>query len=76
MGAAMAVGMQYAHPRLIRGSKEQITALHKDIFMEGSNTSIKRQTKQNAAILGVYLVVLGQLWGLLWPWVCNMPLLD
>ena len=35
-----------------------------------------RQTKQNAATLGVLLVVLGPPWGPLWPWVCNMPILD
>ena len=31
---------------------------------------------QNAATLGVILVVLGPLLGPLWPWVCNMPILD
>ena len=44
--------------------------------MGGSHASIVRQTKQNAATLGVSMVVLGQPWGPLWPWVCNMPILD
>ena len=35
-----------------------------------------RQAKQNAVTLGVSLVVLGPPWGPLWPWVCNMPILD
>ena len=35
-----------------------------------------RRTKQNAGTLGVSLVVLGPLWGPLWPWVCDMPILD
>ena len=35
-----------------------------------------RRTKQNAAHLGVSLVVLGPLWGPVWSWVCNMPILD
>ena len=72
----MAVDVQYAPPRQRRGRIEQKTVLHKDIFMGGSNVSIKRRTKQNTATLGVYLVVLGLLWKLLWPWVCNMPILD
>ena len=44
--------------------------------MRGSYTSIIRRTKQNAATLGVSLVVLGPPWGPLWPWVCDMPILD
>ena len=44
--------------------------------MGGSYTSIVRQIKQNAATLGVSLAVLGPPWGPLWPWVCNMPILD
>ena len=44
--------------------------------MERLHKSIKRRTKQNAATLGVSLVVLGLLWGSLWLWVCNMPILD
>ena len=35
-----------------------------------------RQTKQNAATLGVSLVVLGPSWGTLWSWVCYMSILD
>ena len=49
------------------------TAIRKDIFMEGSHTSIKRQTKQNVATLGVSLVVLGPSWRPLWPWVWICP---
>ena len=41
--------------------------------MRGSPTSIMRQTKQNAATLGVSLIVLGPPLGPLWPWVCDMP---
>ena len=44
--------------------------------MVGSHTSIVRRTKQNAATLGVILVVLEPLLGPLWPWVCDMPILD
>ena len=44
--------------------------------MGGSHTSIVRRTRQNIATLGVSLVVLWPPWGLLWPWVCNMPILD
>ena len=44
--------------------------------MEGSYTSIIRQTKQNAGTLEVSMVVLGPLWGPLWLWVSNMPILD
>ena len=44
--------------------------------MGGSYTSIVRQTKQNAATLGVSLVVLGPLLGSLWPRVCDIPILD
>ena len=35
-----------------------------------------RRTKQNAGTLGISLVVLGPPWGPLWPWVCDMPILD
>ena len=35
-----------------------------------------RRTKQNAGTLGVSLVVLGLPLGHLWPWVCDMPILD
>ena len=35
-----------------------------------------RRTKQNAGTIGVSLVVLGPPWGPLWPWVCDMPILD
>ena len=41
--------------------------------MEGSHTRIVRETEQNAATLGVSVVVLEPLLG---PWVCNMPNLD
>ena len=44
--------------------------------MVGSYTSIVRQTKQNAATLGVSLVVLGLPWGPLWQWVCYIPIID
>ena len=44
--------------------------------MGGSHTNIVRGTKQNAATLGVSLAVLGPPWGPLWPWVCDMPMLD
>ena len=44
--------------------------------MRGSHTSIVRRTKQNAATLGVPLVVLGPPRGPLWLWMCNMPVLD
>ena len=44
--------------------------------MGGSYTSIMRRTKQNAATLGVSLIVLEPPWGSLWLWVCNMPILD
>ena len=44
--------------------------------MRWTHTSMIRRTKQNAATLGVSLVVLGPLWGPLWPWVCDMPILD
>ena len=43
--------------------------------MVGSHTSIVRRTKQNAATLGVILVVLEPLLGPLWPWVCDVPIL-
>ena len=76
VGAPMAVGVQYTLPKLRRVGKEQKNALHKYIFMGGSNASIVRQTKQISATLGVSLVVLGPPWGPLWPWACNMPILD
>ena len=43
------------------------TAQQRDISMRGLHTSTKRMTKQKAATLGVSLVVLGLLWGFLWP---------
>ena len=74
--APMAVGVQYAHPRLRWGMEEQKTAIHKDILMGGSLTSIKRRAKQNTATLGVSLVVLGPPWGPLWLEVSDMSILD
>ena len=44
--------------------------------MGGLHTNTKRLTEQNAATLGVSLVVLGLLQGPLWPWVCDMPIQD
>ena len=44
--------------------------------MGGLHTSTKTLTKQNAATLGVCLVVLGMLWGSLRLWVCDMPIQD
>ena len=44
--------------------------------MRGTHTSLIRRTKLNAVTLGVSLVVLGSPWGPLWPWVCDMPILD
>ena len=44
--------------------------------MRGSHTSIVRRTKQNAATLGVPLVVLGPPQGPLWLWMCDMLVLD
>ena len=44
--------------------------------MRGSHTSIVRRTKQNAATLGVPLVVFGPHRGPLWLWMCNMPVLE
>ena len=41
-----------------------------------THASMIRRTKESAATLGVSLVVLGPLWGPLWPWVCDMPILD
>ena len=76
MGAPMAMGVQYGHPCLIWCRKEQKTTLNSVIFMGGSHTSITRRTEQNAETLGVSLVVLKQLRGPLWPWVCNMPIQD
>ena len=72
----MAAGVQCASLRQRRGREEQKTALHMDIFMGGSNVSTKRLTKQNAATLGVSLVIWGPHWELLWPWACNTPILD
>ena len=63
MGTLVAMGKQYAPPRLRWGRREQRTALHKDIFKGGSHTSIKRRTMQNAATLGLSLAILGPLWG-------------
>ena len=74
VGASKAMWVQYAHPRPRWGRKEQKTALHKDIFMGGSNVSTKRLTKQNAATLGASLVIWGPHWELLWPWACNTPI--
>ena len=44
--------------------------------MRGSHTSIVRRTKQNAATLGVPLVVLGPHQGPLGLWMCDMPVLE
>ena len=44
--------------------------------MRGSHTSIVRRTKQNAATLGVPLVVLGPHQGPLGQWMCDMPVLE
>ena len=44
--------------------------------MGGSCTSIVRRKKQNAATLGVSLVVLGPFWGPLCPLVRDRPILD
>ena len=43
--------------------------------MRGSHTNDVGRTKQNAATSGVFLVVFGPLWGPLWPWVSNIPIL-
>ena len=56
--------------------EEQKTALHKDILVGGSLTSIKRQAKQNATTLGVSLVVLGPRWRPPWPRMRDMLILD
>ena len=69
----MAVGVRHGPCRLRGGREEQKTALYKDVYMEGLHTSIKRQTEQNVATLGVSLVVLGPSWRPLSPCVCNMP---
>ena len=45
-------------------------------FVGGAQTGIARRTKQNAATLGVSVVVLGPLWGPPWPRVCDIPILD
>ena len=37
---------------------------------------IVRRTNQNTPTLGVSLVVLGPPWGPLWPWVCDVPILN
>ena len=42
--------------------------------MGGLHISTNRLTKQNAAIIGVSLVILGLLLGPLWPGVCDMPI--
>ena len=42
--------------------------------MGGLHNKAKRLVKENAATLGVSLVVLGLLWGPLWQWVCGMPI--
>ena len=52
------------------------TVLHADIFVGKSHTSIVRRTKQNAATLGVSLVVLGLPWGPLRLWVSDMSILN
>ena len=44
--------------------------------MGGLRTSTNRLTKQNAAFLGVSLVILGLLLGPLWPSMCDMPIQD
>ena len=59
----MAISVQYAHPRL----RKQKNVLRKDIFVGGSHTSIVRETRENAATIGVSLVILGLPWGPLWP---------
>ena len=41
--------------------------------MGGLHTSTNRLIKQNAATLGVSLVILGMLWGPLQPSVSDMP---
>ena len=56
--------------------RKQKNNLYRDICMGGSPTSIVRQTKQNAASLGLSLVILGPYWGSPWRWACNMPILD
>ena len=76
MGATRAVDVHYGQSRLRWGRKERITALYKDIFTARLHTSIKRQTKQNVATLGVSLVVLRPPWKPLWPWMWDMPTLD
>ena len=59
VGATLAADARYAHPRLRLGRSDQKNFLHKDMQMRGTNTSIIRLTKQNAATFGVSLVVLG-----------------
>ena len=75
VGALMAVGVRHGPSRQRRQGRAKI-ALYKDIYMGGLHTSIKRQTEQNVATLGVSLVVLGPSWRPLSPCVCNMPTLD
>ena len=62
VGAPMAVGVQHLPFRLRGGREEQKTALCKDVYMGRLHTSIKRQTEQNVATIGVSLVVLGPSW--------------
>ena len=54
MAAPVAVDVRY-------GQRKH--ALHKDICMVGLNASIVRWTKQNAATLGVCLLIFGPPWG-------------
>ena len=51
--------------------KHKKNALHRDIFVGGSHARIVRQTKQNAATLGVSMVVLGLPWELRWVTIKN-----
>ena len=44
--------------------------------MRGTHTSMTRRTKQNAATLGVSLVVLGPRWGPPWSPMRDMLILD
>ena len=58
VGAPMDMVVRYALPKLRKCGKEQKNALHEDILIGGSHAGIVRWTKQIAATLGVYLVVL------------------
>ena len=60
----------------VKGNMTYFSEYDGDIFVGGSHASIVRQTKQNAATLGVSMVVLGLPWGLLWLWVCDMHFID